>query len=153
MDALVKFLIDLGGWNWFILAVVLLVVETIIPGIHFMWFGLAALIVGAIALALPDLFTWQWQIAVFGLVSFASIWLLRQYWRPDSVESDEPHLNVRGSQYVGQIVIVEQEITGGRGRVRVGDTVWSARGPDIAAGAEVRVTGVDGTVLVVEPNV
>ncbi|MFM1816305.1 MAG: hypothetical protein RLZ98_3000 [Pseudomonadota bacterium] len=152
MELIGKFLYELGGWNWFILAVVMLILEAIVPGVHFIWFGISALIVGALALGLADYLSWQWQLGIFGALSFASIWMMRQYWRPESVESDEPNLNVRGSQYIGQLVVVENAISGGRGRVRVGDTVWSARGPDVEAGVRVKVVGVDGTVLVVEPT-
>jgi membrane protein implicated in regulation of membrane protease activity len=34
--------------------------------------------------------------------------------------------------------------------VRVGDTLWSAEGEDAPQGATVEVTGVNGTVLVVQ---
>jgi hypothetical protein len=33
----------------------------------------------------------------------------------------------------------------------VGDSVWIARGPDLPAGARVRIVGAKGTVLEVEP--
>jgi membrane protein implicated in regulation of membrane protease activity len=69
---------------------------------------------------------------------------------PDSAISDLPDLNVRGRQYVGRSVVVEQAIENGRGKVRVGDTLWAAEGPDAPAGARVTVTGSQGTVLVVD---
>ena len=46
-----EWLIELGAWNWLILAVILVVLETVIPGVHFVWFGMAATIVGIVALA------------------------------------------------------------------------------------------------------
>jgi membrane protein implicated in regulation of membrane protease activity len=46
---------------------------------------------------------------------------------------------------------VEEAISGGRGKVRVGDTVWPAQGSDAAKGARVKITGNSGTVLIVEP--
>jgi membrane protein implicated in regulation of membrane protease activity len=52
---------------------------------------------------------------------------------------------------VGRSLVVEQAIENGRGKVRVGDTLWSAEGPDTPAGASVTVTGTKGTVLVVRP--
>ena len=42
-----------------------------------------------------------------------------------------------------------EPINRGRGKVQVGDTVWTAEGPDMPAGARAKVTGVNGTVLVV----
>lgn len=155
MQSLTDFMWSLGAWNWFILAVLLFGLETIIPGVHFLWFGLAAVVVGLAAYAAPGLgiaavFTWPWQLVVFALVSVATVFLVKRFARAEAAETDEPDLNVRGAQYVGRMVLVEDAISGGRGKVRVGDTLWSAEGPDAAKGARVRVAGVRGTVLVVE---
>ncbi len=75
---------------------------------------------------------------------------MRRYAAPDVSGSDEPDLNLRAVQYVGRVVTVEEPISGGRGKVRVGDTVWAAQGSDAPKGARVKVTGTHGTVLVVE---
>jgi len=45
---------------------------------------------------------------------------------------------------------VVEPIANGHGRVKVGDSVWNARGMDAAMGANVRVIGADGAVLLVE---
>ncbi|MFD0936463.1 NfeD family protein, partial [Methylobacterium trifolii] len=37
----------------------------------------------------------------------------------------------------------------GAGRIRFDDTLWRVSGPDLPAGARVRVTGMAGTVLTV----
>ena len=57
---------------------------------------------------------------------------------------------MRGQQYIGRSLVVEQAIQNGRGKVRVGDSLWAAEGPDAPAGARVTVTAAKGTVLVVE---
>lgn len=138
----------LGPWNWFILAVLLFALETVIPGVHFLWFGVAAVLVGLLALA-TDV-AWQWQLIVFALIAVATVFLVRRYARPDATHSDLPDLNVRGAQYIGRTVTVEETIKSGRGKVRVGDTIWQAEGADAAAGSRVIVKSVNGTVLVVE---
>jgi len=143
-----EFLVDLGAWAWLILAVVLVVLETVIPGIHFVWFGMAATIVGIIALATG--MDWQWQLLLFGILSFATAILLRRYAVPQNAPSDQPGLNERGSYYVGRVVVVEDAIRNGRGRVRVGDTVWTAEGPDLDAGDTARINRLNGTVMIVE---
>ena len=43
-----------------------------------------------------------------------------------------------------------EAIDGGSGRVKVGDSVWTANGPDTPAGARVRIIGISGTKLKVE---
>ncbi len=144
-----EFLLGLGAWNWFILAIVLIVLEGVVPGIHFVWFGMAATIVGFIALATG--IDWQAQLLIFGILSFVTAIIVRRYATPHAAPSDEPGLNVRGSYYVGRTVVVEEAIENGRGRVRVGDSLWLAQGPDMAAGATAKVKSVDGTVMIVEP--
>ncbi len=148
MSSLSDFLWNLGPWTWFIVAVVLFVLETIVPGVHFLWFGLAAIIVGIIAVASGII--WQWQLIAFALIAMATVFLVRRFADPKSVKSDEPELNVRGAQYIGRILTVTEAIRQGRGKVRVGDTVWHAEGEDAQVGARVKVVGVDGTALVVE---
>ncbi len=144
MDAIAKF----GPWLWFAGGVALLAMETLVPGVHFMWFGVAALIVGALALLLP--IAWQWQLILFAIVAVATVFSVRRYADPGMVKSDSPDLNVRGAQYIGRVAVVEEAIVNGRGRIRIDDTVWGAEGEDAAKGSKVEVTGVNGTVLVVE---
>lgn len=147
MNAIADLVHQFGPWLWFALAVLLFVLETIVPGIHFLWFGLAAGIVGALALIAP--IAWQWQLILFALISVATVYWVRRYAADSNAATDEPSLNVRGAQYVGRTVQVAEAIRNGRGKVRVGDTVWAAEGEDALIGAEVLVTGVNGTVLVV----
>jgi membrane protein implicated in regulation of membrane protease activity len=157
MQTIIDLLSGLGFWNWVLLGLLLMALETVVPGVHLLWFGLSAVVVGALALALSalghaELFTWPWQLVAFAIVSVMTVFWVRGMARQEQAATDEPALNVRGAQYVGRLVTVEEAITSGRGRVRVGDTLWPAQGADAAKGARVRVTGVNGTVLVVEPT-
>ena len=143
-----ELLVELGGWSWMILAVILVIMEMMIPGVHFVWFGVAATVVGALALATG--MDWQWQLFAFGVLSFVTALILRRYATSENVPSDQPGLNERGSYYVGRVVIVEVAIANGRGRVRLGDSLWAAKGPDLGVGDKARILQLDGTVLVVE---
>ena len=149
MQALWDLIVGLGPWNWLIFAVFLILLETLIPGIYFVWFGMAATIVGIVALASG--ISWEWQVLMFAVLSLATAFVVRHFSRPSMVPSDEPDLNQRGNYYVGRIVNVEEAIVNGRGRVRVGDGLWTAEGPDAPAGTRVEVKTVNGTVMVVEP--
>jgi membrane protein implicated in regulation of membrane protease activity len=143
-----EFFWNLGAWNWFVVAVALFALESVVPGVHFVWFGVAAVLVGAFGLTLD--IAWEWQLITFAIISCITVFFARRYASPDMAASDEPDLNVRAVQYVGRVVTVEQAIADGRGKVRVGDTVWNAQGADAPLGARVRVTGCNGTVLLVE---
>jgi inner membrane protein len=146
---LLSLLSGFGPWNWLFLAIILFTLETIIPGVHFLWFGIAAMIVGGLALASG--IAWPWQVLAFGIFAPLSVFLVRRFVRPEATSSDLPQLNERGQQYIGRSLVVEQAIANGRGKVRVGDTLWQVEGPDAAVGSRVRVTAAKGTVLVVEP--
>ncbi|MBU2582105.1 MAG: NfeD family protein [Alphaproteobacteria bacterium] len=160
MHGIYELLSHLGGWNWVIVAMLLLVLETVVPGVHFLWFGLAAFIVGAIALVVSaggpeyaDAFVWQFQIIAFALISMVTVFFVRRYASADGSEAtDAPSLNVRAEQYVGRSTTVMVAIQGGRGKVKIGDSLWQAEGADAPVGARVKVVGVNGSVLVVEPE-
>lgn len=160
MQALYELLSHLGGWNWVIFALLLLALETVVPGVHFLWFGLAAFIVGAIALVLsaagPEYagyFVWQVQIILFALVAMVTVFFVRRYSAAGANDAtDAPSLNVRAEQYVGRSTTVIVPIQGGRGKVKIGDSLWQAEGVDAPEGARVKITGVNGSVLVVEPE-
>ena len=149
MQPIIDYLWSLGVWYWFLLAVVLFVLEMMLPGVSLLWFGLAAVLVGFLALS-TDL-AWQWQVIAFAIISMMTVFWVRRYSRSDVAASDQPDLNERGQQYIGRVVMVAEPIENGRGRVRVGDTVWAAEGPDLPKGAHAKVMSTRGTVLVVEP--
>ena len=145
MQTMIDFFLNLGAWNWFILAAVMMLLESVIPGVHFMWFGMAAVAMAFVTLAVPMPFAYQ--LVLFAILSLVSIYTARRYWALQDFVTDNPDLNNRGQQYVGRTVTVVEPITNGRGKVSVGDTVWPAEGADTPAGTNVKVTGVKGTVL------
>lgn len=145
--SLVNLLSQLGPWNWLFLAVAMFALETVVPGVHFVWFGVAAVLVGLLALATGV--AWPWQLVIFAVLSVVSVFAARRLARSDTSPSDAPDLNIRGAQYIGRLVTVEEPIRAGRGKVRIGDTLWQAEGDDAPAGARVKVKGARDTVLVV----
>ena len=143
-----EFFWNLGAWNWFVVAVALFALESVVPGVHFVWFGIAAVIVGALGLTID--IAWEWQLIAFAIISCITVFFARRYASPEVAASDQPELNLRAEQYVGRVVMVEEAISDGRGKVRVGDTVWNAQGSDTPQGARVKITGTNGTCLLVE---
>jgi membrane protein implicated in regulation of membrane protease activity len=123
-----------------------LALEVAAPGTFFLWLAMAAGAVGLIVLILPDLY-WQIQVLLFAVAGVAAVAAWRLYARRLPQTSDDPTLNRRGEQYVGQVFHLTEPITDGRGRMKVADTMWGVAGPDLPAGTKVRVVGVEGTVL------
>ncbi len=143
------FLGELQFWHWLIFGLLLAVIEILAPGTFFLWLGIAAGVTGLTLLALPAT-PWQIQLVIFAVLSVASVAGWRFYQHRHPIATDDPTLNRRGEQHVGRVFALEQAIANGRGTVRVGDSVWRAEGPDLPAGARVRVVAVSGAILKVE---
>lgn len=135
-------------WFWLSLGLVLGVAEMVAPGFFLMWLGLAALIVGGLDYFLP--ITVAYQVAMFATLSVVTVFAGKKFLHDNPIATEDADLNNRGARLTGEIVTVAEAIVNGHGRVKVGDSVWSARGVDAELGARVKVVGADGAVLLVE---
>jgi len=117
--------------------------------VFLIWIAAAAALTGFVSLFLP--IPLAFQFALFTLLAIASVFGGRRWYANNPVASSDPMLNDRAARLVGETVLVADAIVNGRGKVRVGDSVWLAHGPDAEAGASVRITGADGACLRVEP--
>ena len=137
------------GWLWLIGGVLLLIAEVIAPGFFLMFIGAAAIATGLFALlfglGIPL------QLALFAIYTLLAVMAGRRFYAHATAEvSSDPLLNDRAGRLVGKVVTVVAAVDEHNGRVRVGDSEWSARGGPAASGERVRITGVDGNCLTVE---
>lgn len=140
---------QLSFWHWWILAIVLLIMELFIPAAFFIWISAAALVVGFVVLLITAL-SWQLQFLLFAVLSITSVFVGRYYIRKYPNKTDQPALNRRGEQYVGRIFTLENAIVNGVGRVKVGDSYWRVEGEDAKVGDRVQVVGVKGSSFIVK---
>ena len=136
------------GWLWLIGGVVLLIAEIIAPGFFLVFVGAAAMATGVFAL-LFGLGT-PAQLALFALYTVIAVMIGRRFYAQSSAESSDPLLNDRSARLIGKTVVVVDAIGADGGRVRVGDSEWTARGGPAAVGERVTITSVDGNCLMVE---
>lgn len=150
MDWLTQLELD-AQWWWLILAVLLGIGEIALPGVFLIWIAAAAALTGIVT-ALTGIAAVP-QLLIFAVTSLLSAWFGRRWYLDNPVQSTDPLLNDRAARLIGRTVIVAEPILHGRGRVKVGDSVWPATGPDLPEGAVAQVTGCSDGVLVVEaPN-
>ena len=147
-SALWSWLVALGGWLWFVLAAIFLLIELTLPGVFMLWLGLAAILVGVITLT--TVLSWQAQLIVFAVLSIACIPAWRYFARKVEGPVDRPFLNRRAESYVGRVFTLEKPIVDGVGTIRIEDTVWRVSGPSLPAGSRVKVSRADGAELAVE---
>lgn len=133
---------------WWILALLLIAGEMLVPGYFMLWIGLAAAAMGVLLWLVPSLGLLA-QALLFAVLAIVACVIYAQWLRP-GLQRREPgseRLNRRGEQMIGQRYELIEPIIHGRGKVRVGDGQWLVSGPDLPLGSTVEVEAVDGSLL------
>ena len=144
-------MMDLGPFHdwiiWLLAGLLLLIAEMLVPGVFLMWIGLACIGTGLAALSVTLGF--DSQVVVFVVLAVVTLTIgLKLRRKPPKMTTESAGLTGRSA--------VALRFHGREGRVRVGDSDWAARlasgvpAPD--AGARLRVEAVEGTVLIVRPE-
>jgi inner membrane protein len=139
------------AWLWMIGGVLLLIAEVIAPGFSLIFVGAAGIATGllSLALGLPLVL----QLAVFAVMAFLAVRIGgKRFYASRYDYTSHPGLNDPSQRLLGRVVVVTQPVDSNGGRVRLGDSEWSARGAPAAVGDRVRVVDVDGNCLKVEPE-
>jgi membrane protein implicated in regulation of membrane protease activity len=139
------------AWMWLIGGVVLLIAEVIAPGFFLIFIGAAAIVTGLLTLAVS--LAVALQLAVFAVLAFLAVRIIgRRFYASRYDYTSDPLLNDRVARLLGKVVVVVQAVDSHGGRVRVGDSEWSARGGPAEVGERVRIVDVEGNCLKVEPE-
>ena len=145
-------LLPLTAWHWLALGLILLSIEMALGTFDLLWIAIAAGITAIFAAIAPEALSgWQGQLVVFALASIGLVILGRTVFRRMRAQIEEhPTLNKRMAGTIGQRGVVATDFSGGLGRVKLGDTVWSAEsldGTDLAAGTAIIVEATSGNAL------
>jgi len=156
MDATVAILNNLEAWHWIALGLVLIGIEVAAGTFDLLFIGIAAFATALFAAVAPgSLADWEGQMFFFAVTAIALIVLSRTVFADmRSQASDKLGLNQRMVGMIGSRGVVTQSFAAGAGRVKIGDTVWSAEsidGSDVTEGTAVVVDGAELTVLKVKP--
>ena len=107
------------------------------------------------AIAPDGIAGWQGQLVFFAIATTALFIMGRTLFRRMRENVDEhPTLNKRMAGTLGQRGVVADDFTGGIGRVKLGDTEWSAQsidGANLTSGVAVIVEATEGNILKVRP--
>lgn len=136
---------------WAAVALLLFVAEVLAPGAAMLWLALAATAVFLVVFAIPGL-SMLAQAVMFAVLAIVAILVWRRWFRVHQRESDKPELNRRTAALIGRVVDLRDPIVGGRGRVQIADAFWDVVGPDLPAGARVRIVSAEGSTLRVDAD-
>lgn len=136
-------------WHWWVLALLLLIVELLAPGFFILWISVSGFVTGCIVLLMSSL-SMDMQLFIFSILSVTAILVWKFYGKRHPLETDQPLLNKRGAQYIGRVFSLYKPIENGEGKIKVDDSIWKVHGEDCDIHSKVRVTAIRGTVFDVE---
>lgn len=150
---MIELLDSINHWHWLAFGLALLALELLGTAGYFLWLGLSALIVGALLTFIP--MSWQLQWVSFAVFSLVTTWLWwRKQFKKDKQGDTNRDLNQKHKQLIGQTLVLEEDFPTGKGRIKLGDTTWTAQSSqDLKAGAIVEVQEVNGIVLTINEKV
>ncbi|AIL12908.1 NfeD family protein [Candidatus Paracaedibacter symbiosus] len=143
------FLYKVTVWHWWTLGVIFLILELTVPGAFFLWLAISAGIIGVLIWILPAL-SLIYQLLLFSTISVASVTLYLRFRSRTQNSSDSPILNRRADQYIGHVFTLENALENGQGKIQLGDTIWSIKGPNCNKGTRVKIVSAEGSILQVE---
>lgn len=113
------------------------------------WMSVSAGLVGFSLLLFPGL-NWVVQLLSFiilSLLSSVSWWLFLKYYSEKLIK---PLRSRRAECYIGQVFVLDKPIVKGVGNITIDGSEWRVHCQDLPAGAEIKIIGVDGVVLLAE---
>ncbi len=131
---------------WFILFVILLIVELVTINLVTIWFA-----AGAVAAMISTIFTDSliYQMIIFLVISFLSLFITRPFLKRFKKFDVEPTNLDRVIGKTGEVV--KKISTNQYGEVKIFGNVWTAISEEeIPVGSKVRVLSIDGVKLVVQ---
>ncbi len=142
---------EITAWHWLVIAMFVGIIDIVLVGTHLflIMLGAAAVLVALCVALFPEI-SLSSQIIIFSILSTVGFifWFIK--YGKNRVAGNNPHLNRRSASYVGRVFYLENAIINGRGKVKVDDTIWVVSGPELPKGSQVKVVGVDGTLLIVK---
>jgi membrane protein implicated in regulation of membrane protease activity len=150
MDAIASFFAGLSVWHWLGLGIILLTLEVAIGTFDLLWVSVGAFLTALFAWIIPPpAGGWEGQLTFFGFAAIALVIGGRTLFAGlRNAPTTHPTLNDRLASMVGQKGEAATTFEVGRGKVKVGDTVWLAQGDGaIAEGDLITVVGAESGVL------
>ena len=133
-----------------VLRFVLLIAETLVPGVFLLWWGLAPIVTAGVMALVPSLSLTV--LAVFYAILAIILSLL--WWKyqhsKDNQDQSRTTLNQRDHTLLGKKGTVLEIGSNGIGRGAFGDTTWRIQGEYLSVNDLVVVERVDGITLLVK---
>lgn len=143
-------------WHWFVLGVLLMLSELVLPAFAALWFGIAAIMVGVLFWMFP-MMGFTTQLITWIILSIACTLLWFKFIKPLSIDKTKAGLSREAT--IGQVgMVIQSHMEHDLITVRfpmpvLGSDEWNCRTlQPVKVGDRVRVVDILGNDLVVKPH-
>ncbi len=138
---------NLNYLHWLVFGLALIIIELFFWSMFLLWIGTSAITISIVFYLYPEV-SWGLQVLSFILLSAVSTFLAKKYFPVKTVD-DELSLNAKA--HIGKectVVSIENNII----KVRLGESLWFAKGCEMNVGQKVQIVDVDSSTFIVKPS-
>ncbi len=138
---------NLNFIHWLILGIGLIIVELFLWTVFLLWIGSSAITSGVIYFLFPNI-SGLMQLLIFAVIAIAATSLAKKYY---PVKTVDEQLHNKAKSHIGKECTIES-IENGVTKVKIGKSLWFAKGSNLSAGQTVKIIDVESSTFIVEPS-
>ena len=138
---------NLNYLHWLVFGLALIIVELFLWSMFLLWIGASAITISIVFYLYPEVSAGL-QVLIFVLLSAVSTFLAKKYFPVKTVDDE---LSINAKSHIGKectVVSIENSIV----KVRMGESLWFARGCEMSVGQKVQIVDVESSTFIVEPS-
>ena len=138
---------NLNFIHWLILGIGLIIIELFLWTVFLLWVGSSAITSGVIYFLFPNI-SGLMQLLIFAVIAIAATSLAKKYY---PVKTVDEQLHNKAKSHIGKECTIES-IENGVTKVKIGESLWFAKGSNLSAGQTVKIIDVESSTFIVEPS-
>ena len=138
---------NLNFIHWLILGIGLIIIELFLWTVFLLWIGSSAITSGVIYFLFPNI-SGLMQLLIFAVIAIAATSLAKKYY---PVKTVDEQLHNKAKSHIGKECTIES-IENGVTKVKIGESLWFAKGSNLSAGQTVKIIDVESSTFIVEPS-
>jgi len=138
---------NLNFIHWLILGIGLIIIELFLWTVFLLWVGSSAITSGVIYFLFPNI-SGLMQLLIFAVIAIAATSLAKKYY---PVKTVDEQLHNKAKSHIGKECTIES-IENGVTKVKIGKSLWFAKGSNLSAGQIVKIIDVESSTFIVEPS-
>ena len=137
---------NLNYMHWLVIGLVLIIIELFVWSVFLLWIGASAITVSIIFYLIPEI-SGTLQLIIFLVLASSATYLSKRYY---PVKTVDDQINDKAKKHIGKECIIES-IENGVTKVKIGESLWFAKGANLSAGQRVKIIDVESSTFIIEP--